>query len=274
MRGRLRRRFTTRATLLLVASLIVAAMVSIWLMRHRGVPSPYPTAVPPAAERKAPAPPVGRPSEPGERTQMPDVSPAPAPKRAIPKDRARAQTRTSPRAEHAPPTAGEAMRATPDGVRTERPSPTAPGTVVPKSPELDVSAAPLPEVGAPALTLTPPPSPPPSRRFEKEWVALAGVLGRYEQAYDNLDAGAAASIWPSVDVRALTRAFARLNSQDLQLGDCTFAVSENDATAQCAGVLHYARRIGDTKPKTERHVWTIEFVRAGAAWQILRVTAQ
>ena len=134
------------------------------------------------------------------------------------------------------------------------------------------------EPDAPRTSPVPAPEPrevsPPDRVFEKESLALAQVLGHYEQAYDRLDANGAAAIWPSVDSRALARAFARLQVQDLDFDDLTFAVSANDATARCAGVLHYARRIGDTTPKTEQHVWTIEFARAGEAWRIVRVTAR
>jgi hypothetical protein len=112
------------------------------------------------------------------------------------------------------------------------------------------------------------------RIYQRESSALARVLGHYEQAYDRLDANSAAAVWPSVDARALSRAFARLQSQDLDFGNCTFSVSASDAAARCAGVLRYARRIGDTALKTEQHVWTIEFARAGESWQIVKVSAQ
>ena len=110
--------------------------------------------------------------------------------------------------------------------------------------------------------------------FERESAELGQILNQYELAYDRLDAGAAASMWPSVDSQALSRAFARLQMQNLEFGSCTFAVSKNEATAQCAGTLQYVRRIGDTSRKTERHIWTIEFVRAGDAWNIARITAR
>jgi hypothetical protein len=115
---------------------------------------------------------------------------------------------------------------------------------------------------------------PPAKVFESESAALAAIVKDYELAYDRLDARAAAAVWPSVDERALARAFARLQMQNLEFGDCTFAVSHNEATAQCAGVISYAQRIGDTAPKNERHVWTIEFVRSSGGWRIARVTAR
>ena len=110
--------------------------------------------------------------------------------------------------------------------------------------------------------------------LSREEIALEDILNRYEQAYDRLDAGAAASIWPSVDSRALSRAFSRLRQQDLELGSCSLAVSENAATAHCSGHLRYAQRVGDTTPKSERHEWTIQFARVREAWRIVRVTAE
>ena len=156
-----------------------------------------------------------------------------------------------------------------------------PPLIAPALPEEPPEAKkPIEAIEPDALSPAPVPAPeprepaPPDRVFEQESLALAQVGGHYEQAYDRLDANGAAAIWPSVDSRALARAFARLQVQDLDFGDCTFAVSANDATARCAGVLHYARRIGDTTPKTEPHTWTIEFARAGEAWRIVRVTAR
>jgi hypothetical protein len=100
------------------------------------------------------------------------------------------------------------------------------------------------------------------------------LLRQYEAAYQRRDAAAAATLWPTVDVRALSRAFARLRMQSLQFGDCTFAVAQTEATARCAGVLSYAQRIGDAAVQTDRHVWTVEFVRGGDSWRIARITAQ
>jgi hypothetical protein len=114
----------------------------------------------------------------------------------------------------------------------------------------------------------------PARVFNAESAALVSIVRNYELAYDRLDAAAAAALWPAVDEPALSRAFARLQMQNLDFGECTFAVSESEATAQCAGQLQYARRIGDTTPKSERHVWTIEFVRASGSWSITRITAR
>ncbi len=110
--------------------------------------------------------------------------------------------------------------------------------------------------------------------LRKDTLALQAILRRYEEAYDRLDADAAAAIWSTVDSRSLARAFSLLRYQELDLDDCSIAVTESDATAQCPGRLRYARRIGDGTPKTEYHVWMIEFARRRETWQIVRVTAQ
>jgi len=110
--------------------------------------------------------------------------------------------------------------------------------------------------------------------FRKETIAIQDILRRYEQAYDRLDAHGAAAIWSTVDSRSLARAFSLLRYQELVLDDCSIAVTESDATAQCPGRLRYARRIGDATTKTEYHVWMIELARAGETWRIVRVTAQ
>jgi hypothetical protein len=153
----------------------------------------------------------------------------------------------------------------------------APAEVVP--PPATTTPSAVEEIAAPApaaRTVAPDPSGgvSPARRFDAESASLASIVRSYERAYDRLDAAAAAALWPSVDERALARAFARLQTQDLEFDNCTFAVSDNEATAQCAGQLQYSRRIGDPSLKRERHVWTIEFVRTGESWHIVRITAR
>jgi hypothetical protein len=174
------------------------------------------------------------------------------------------------------PTRPPAGRSSDVGIRT----PPMPSAAVARSapPPASTTVAPLPApsplnpeaLPAPALAIPVPTA----GTLSTESIALDQMLNRYEQAYDRLDARAVASIWPSVDSRALSRAFARLREQDLELGNCSFAISENAATAQCSGQLRYAQRVGDTTPKSERHVWTIQFAGVGEVWRIVRVSAQ
>ena len=50
---------------------------------------------------------------------------------------------------------------------------------------------------------------------------IAAVLKRFTDAYTQLDAPAAKAVWPSVDGRALSRAFNALESQSIEFDDCT-----------------------------------------------------
>jgi hypothetical protein len=103
---------------------------------------------------------------------------------------------------------------------------------------------------------------------------LQEVLARYEQAYDRLDAGAAAAVWPSVDRNGLERAFARLREQDLAFNRCVFGVSSNDATVTCSGELRYVRRFGNTLPRVEAHSWIIQFQQVDGEWRIVSVVGR
>ena len=204
----------------------------------------------------------------------PAVRPAPAASDAGTRERTtvshdaqtRSKTATSPRAGQP---SGVAARTTPGPSATVARSapPPPPSSVDPLPAPSPLNPEALP---APALAT----AVPTTGVLNKESVALDEMLSRYEQAYDRLDAQAVASIWPSVDARALSRAFARLREQNLELGSCRFAISENAATAHCSGHLRYAQRVGDTSLKSERHVWTIRFAGAGDVWRIVGVSAQ
>ena len=277
----------TRAIPLVVLCVVLVAAVVLRFGLHRRTLITPPVDTPPRVVSQPPKPtepPAAiEPSEGRLKTSKPEVHspPAPAPR----------TSRLSPKA----PTAGrlrEGRAADRRDLAVAAPPtiPAPPPTLPAPPPTGAVSPPTLPEppaeAGKVAEAIEPMALPravtvpevreiaPRDRVYQKESTALARVLGHYEQAYDRLDARGAAAVWPSVDSRALTRAFARLQAQDLDFGNCTFAVSVSDAAARCAGVLRYARRIGDTTLKTERHVWTIEFARAGESWQIVRITAQ
>jgi hypothetical protein len=241
--------------------------------------SPIRTEAPTAIETPTKIEPVTNAAAPAAaaKPSRPEKIEAPIPRSRIGKPEtqsASARVTAPPLAPMAAATSGDA-RATHDVDRTDAaivPPPALPETLAdPRSLGEAVEAVTLPPVAtAPAVREIAPRD----RVYQKESSALAQVLGHYEQAYDRLDATGAAAVWPSVDARALSRAFARLQTQDLNFGNCTFSVSANDAAARCAGVLRYARRIGDTAPKIEQHVWTIEFARAGETWQIIKISAQ
>jgi hypothetical protein len=105
-------------------------------------------------------------------------------------------------------------------------------------------------------------------------MAVRQVMRQYEQAYNNLDVAETAAIWPSVDMKQLARIFSRLDHQDLHFENCNVVIAEVSATGSCTGWLSYVRRVGDTRPRREHHVWTLEFKRVEDTWQIVQVTAR
>jgi hypothetical protein len=271
---RRRARRIRTAAVVFTCFLIAAGLGYVLFTRfERGEPSAVPAVTAPptrtepppekGAEPSArPGPTVAESEKPGgARVESPDdVSRLPSPRGAPVAPVNEAVPRSADRVE--PPVAP--------------PIETVPAEPLPAAPVIratEAVAGVAPSAPPPGNVALPEPSAAPARVFSAESAALAAIVRDYELAYDRLDAAAAAALWPSVDERALARAFARLQMQNLDFGDCTFAVSQQDATAQCAGLLQYARRIGDTAPKSERHTWTIEFVRAGGSWRITRITA-
>ena len=94
-------------------------------------------------------------------------------------------------------------------------------------------------------------TPPVSNSRQEESARIRSVLGRYETAYNHLDAKAAGSVWPGVDQAALGRAFDGLRSQKVSLGLCEITVIGNVGGASCAGKARWEPKIGGgMKPPT------------------------
>ena len=94
------------------------------------------------------------------------------------------------------------------------------------------------------------------------------VLNSYARAYTALDASAARQVWPSVNERALSRAFASLASQDVSFDDCRIDVRGVAATAECRGRASYAGKVGSREVRTEARQWHFELRRDGEDWKI------
>jgi hypothetical protein len=104
--------------------------------------------------------------------------------------------------------------------------------------------------------------------------AIEGTLRRYADAYARLDAAAARAVWPTVDQRALARAFEGLESQGIVFEHCNVAVAGEDATAACAGRAQYVPKVGSREPLVERRQWTFRLRKADGEWQITRAEAR
>lgn len=102
-----------------------------------------------------------------------------------------------------------------------------------------------------------------------ETARVRAVLARYASAYSALDAAAAHTVWPTVDQRALARAFSGLASQNLSLGRCDVALLGTTARAECAGTATWTPRVGGGL-KTQSRRWNFELRNTGNTWQIVR----
>jgi hypothetical protein len=103
--------------------------------------------------------------------------------------------------------------------------------------------------------------------------AVRETISRYQAAYADLDVQAAAAIWPSVDRRALGRAFAALESQGLVLDSCEVRVEEPTATAHCRGEIAFVRKVGPSVQSTVPQQWLFKMRRSDEEWIIEAVAA-
>jgi hypothetical protein len=104
-------------------------------------------------------------------------------------------------------------------------------------------------------------------------VAVRRTLARYEAAYSDLDASAARAVWPTVDQRALARAFDGLASQRITLNDCDVVVTGATARATCSGAATWTAKVGG-KQGTQARRWSFELKDADGSWQIVRAEAR
>ncbi|HSK08228.1 MAG TPA: hypothetical protein VK911_01530, partial [Vicinamibacterales bacterium] len=93
-------------------------------------------------------------------------------------------------------------------------------------------------------------------------------------AYNRLDATAARRVWPTVDERALARAFAGLESQGGNFERCDLQVAGAEATAACRGRARYVPKVGSRDPISENRQWSFRLRRAGSGWQIVQAEAR
>ncbi len=109
---------------------------------------------------------------------------------------------------------------------------------------------------------------PASYRAGDEEEEIGRTLQLYADAYERLDAAAARRVWPTVDERALARAFAGLQSQGISFERCETEVAGSEARAVCRGRARYVPKVGSREPLTASRQWTFRLRRAGDGWQI------
>jgi hypothetical protein len=164
--------------------------------------------------------------------------------------------------------------------------PSAPEDIAPPAPE-DIAPRSLPDLPPAAVDLAssapvrpePLPIPPAAAARESAPEGLAderlvrAALNRYQAAYSDLDAAAAGAVWPSVDRRALARAFDGLADQSVSLGQCDVRVNGAAATAECRGQARWTPKVGGGVQSAARQ-WRFELSQAGEQWVITQATVR
>ena len=183
-----------------------------------------------------PPPPAAPPPSPAAAPSTPAVSPTPAP----------AATTTAP--------------------PRPAPTPAVPPTTPPSNAAAPASASSTAAASRPAAPLV-------DRSRETDARAIDGTLARYRNAFNTLNAGAAAEVWPSVDKRTLTRAFEQLKEQRVAFDGCQTNIKETRAEAVCTGLTRYVPRIGG-RLQVDRRQWTFNLMKVRDEWVIQSVEAK
>jgi hypothetical protein len=140
-------------------------------------------------------------------------------------------------------------------------------------PELDPPAVRQPIGGVPAVAAS---RVSPSTLAAKEPAdesLVRAALGRYETAYSRLDAAAAGAVWPSVDRRALARAFDGLASQTVRLDRCDVRLNGATAQADCTGIAQWTPKVGGGN-RTAARRWRFDLKHTGSDWLIVSATTR
>ena len=171
----------------------------------------------------------------------------------------------------------QARREVPDDYVAPSPrSENRPGYVEVTTPGAALAANVMPQ---PVSIIAPPPVPPvlpataatvtaPAVAPRSDQGRVKQVLNQYARAYGELDSTAARAVWPTVDERALARAFASLESQDVTFDQCDIDVKGALASASCRGTASYVGKIGSRQARTEARQWNFELKLHGDDWKI------
>jgi hypothetical protein len=106
---------------------------------------------------------------------------------------------------------------------------------------------------------------------EVETALIESVLTQYRTAFANLDASAVETFWPSVNSRALSRAFDQLDVQKFEFDRCSTDIKAATAITTCSGRARYTPRVGNRTPRVEPRRWTFTLEKANGVWLIRRV---
>jgi hypothetical protein len=106
-------------------------------------------------------------------------------------------------------------------------------------------------------------------RHKSEEELVRQLIDRYAGALERLDVSAAQAAWPTVDGKALKRAFGQLASQRLTFQSCGITISGSTANARCRGSATYRPRIGSGPVHLASREWTFDFSKQDTDWRIV-----
>jgi hypothetical protein len=103
---------------------------------------------------------------------------------------------------------------------------------------------------------------------------IAEALRQLELAYQRRDAKLAKAVWPTVNERALARAFDGLRSQSVKFDDCQLDVSGAAGEVECRGVTTYVTRVGSQDRRKESRQWKFRVQKDADSWLIMSAAAR
>jgi hypothetical protein len=106
----------------------------------------------------------------------------------------------------------------------------------------------------------------------KEEQVVRQILREYTRAFDRLDVRAAKAVWPSLDDRALQRAFEQLDAQKVQFASCGVSITGPAANARCLGNATFRPKVGSRVLRVTEREWTFNLARSEGGWQIVNAT--
>lgn len=108
---------------------------------------------------------------------------------------------------------------------------------------------------------------------DPESAAITELLRQYRAAFAALDVSRVTVIWPSVDQKALSRAFGRLEQQFFTFDDCAISVQGSRGEARCSGNARVVPRVGGRSPQYRNGEWHFRLARTEGGWVIEAVEA-
>jgi hypothetical protein len=111
--------------------------------------------------------------------------------------------------------------------------------------------------------------------LEGQEALVLEVLEQYAKAYERLDVQAAKALWPTVDARALRRAFHGVDSLRYRFTSCgVVSMTGEAANAHCRGDVTYRPKVGSRPSTLPPQEWNFDLSRHEHGWRIVNLTMQ